>query len=408
MRVLLFAFLLIGFSGFTQLYEPENELLWEVSGNGLKEKSYLFGTFHNNHKDLFRFPDTLYYALHKAKTIALETDLFSLFKKVDVRESDVNLQFDMYGDPYTTTERATNTVYGNEDGMPQFVDAYFQQYAGNASKSLFFFESYEDQIKVFSGIKKSKQPYLQENLLGVGELREEVVFNLYLKGQINKIEEFTRKSLRYSKNGYIDLIVNRNGIMAEGLDSVMKKGSVFCGVGASHLGGTTGIISQLRKKGYTVRKIAATYSEMPQPEKRKVRETNFYRYQNEEADVVAMFPGKPVETKRTDGSIELLYCELGQGNTYMVEIIPLTDTLSLEYYANIHIAGSTILEPTKVQLDDGTIVMEGLSDTYPEGYNWVRVMKNETTLVVMKAYGGNKFMVSNRQKNFFAKVWLGQ
>ena len=28
MRVLLFAFLLIGFSGFSQLYEPENELLW--------------------------------------------------------------------------------------------------------------------------------------------------------------------------------------------------------------------------------------------------------------------------------------------------------------------------------------------------------------------------------------------
>ncbi|NBV09820.1 MAG: hypothetical protein EBS09_12075, partial [Flavobacteriia bacterium] len=187
-----------------------------------------------------------------------------------------------------------------------------------------------------------------------------------------------------------------------------KKGSVFCGVGASHLGGTTGIIAQLRKKGYTVRKIAATYSEMPQTEKRKVRETNFYRYQNEQADVVAMFPGKPVETTREDGSIELLYCELGQGNTYMVEIIPIRDTLSLDDYANIHIASSTILEPTKVQLDDGTIVMEGLSDTYPEGYNWVRVMKNDTTLVVMKAFGGNKFMVSNRQKNFFAKVWLGQ
>ena len=249
---------------------------------------------------------------------------------------------------------------------------------------------------------------MQENLLGIGELREEVVFNLYLKGQINKIEEFTRKSLRYSKNGYLDLIVTRNGIMAEGLDSIIKKGSVFCAVGASHLGGTTGIIAQLRKKGYTVRKVAATYSEMPQPEKRKVRETNFYRYQNEEADVVAMFPGKPVETIRTDGSVELLYCELGQGNTYRVEIIPITDTLSLEDYANIHIASSTILEPTKVQLDDGTIVMEGLSDTYPEGYNWVRVMKNDTTLVVMKAYGGNKFMVSNRQKNFFAKVWLGQ
>lgn len=408
MRALLISCLLIPFSGISQLYEPENNLLWEISGNGLKEKSYLFGTFHNNHKDLFRFSDTVYYALNRANFIALEADLFALFQSLDVREEEVNLQIDMYGDPYTNSQKATKTVYGDENGMPQFMDAYFQQFGTNSNKSLHFFETYNEQMNVFTGINKSKQSFLQENLVGIGEIREEVIFNLYLKGDIEKMEEFTRKSLNYSKNGYTKLIVKRNESMALGLDSLMKKGSVFCAVGASHLGGKLGIISLLRTKGYTVRKVAATYNEIPISEKKTVRESNFYRYQNQEMDVIAMFPGKPVEKLNDDGSIELMYCELGQGNTYILQITPIKDTLSLEEYASIHIASPSVLEPYKLQLDDGTIVMEGLSDSYPEGMSWVRVMKNNSVVVVMKAYGGNKFMSSNRYKNFFGKVWLGQ
>jgi uncharacterized protein YbaP (TraB family) len=408
MRILFVLFLFISWVGKSQIYEPENALLWEISGNGIKEKSYLFGTFHNNHKDLFRFSDTVYFALDKVKSVALETDLFALFKKMDVREDMVELQLDMYGDPYSTSKKASKTVYGDEDGMPQFMDAYFQQYATNSQKELFFFESYDDQIKVFTGINKSKQPFLQENLLGFGELREEVIFNLYQKGNIEKIEEFTRKSLKYSKDGYVNLIVTRNGIMAEGLDSIVKTTSVFCAIGAAHLGGNKGVINLLRQKGYTVRKVAATYNELPITEKRKVKEKNYYNYQNQKLDVAAVFPGKPFEFVNDDGSIELTYCELGQGNTYVLQLIPIQDTLSLEEYANIHIASPSVLEPTKVQLDDGTLVMEGLSDSYPEGMSWVRVNKNNSLVVVMKVYGGNNFMASKRYKNFFAKVWLGQ
>jgi len=196
----------------------------------------------------------------------------------------------------------------------------------------------DDQIKVFTGINKSKQPFLQENLLGFGELREEVIFNLYQKGNIEKIEEFTRKSLKYSKDGYVNLIVTRNGIMAEGLDSIVKKTSVFCAIGAAHLGGNKGVINLLRQKGYTVRKVAATFNELAITEKRKVKEKNSYNYQNQKLDVAAVFPGKPFEFINDDGSIELTYCELGQGNTYILQLIPIQDTLSLEEYANIHIA----------------------------------------------------------------------
>jgi uncharacterized protein YbaP (TraB family) len=42
------AFLVILAAGISQLFAqaPKSSLLWEVSGNGLKSPSYIFGTFH--------------------------------------------------------------------------------------------------------------------------------------------------------------------------------------------------------------------------------------------------------------------------------------------------------------------------------------------------------------------------
>ena len=57
-------------------------------------------------------------------------------------------------------------------------------------------------------------------------------------------------------------------------------------------------------------------------------------------------------------------------------------------------------------LDDGTILCEGISDTYPEGLNWIRIIFNENYFAVLKTYGGNKFMHSDRPKKFFSDVWF--
>ncbi|MFN5773847.1 MAG: hypothetical protein ACK447_12255, partial [Flavobacterium sp.] len=38
----------------------EKSLLWEISGNGLVKKSYLYGTFHVNEKISYHLPDDFY------------------------------------------------------------------------------------------------------------------------------------------------------------------------------------------------------------------------------------------------------------------------------------------------------------------------------------------------------------
>lgn len=144
---------LVGLFFFTQLVAQtgriENELLWEISGNGMKSKSYLFGSIHSNDKRVFYLTDSTYFALNNATTIALETNIFSLFSTWDTRKDEVKIGFDNKGKPYTNSKKASTTFYGNEDGMPQFLDAYFLEYCHNAQKKFFPLEKVEDQLNLW-------------------------------------------------------------------------------------------------------------------------------------------------------------------------------------------------------------------------------------------------------------------
>jgi len=47
-------------------------LFWEISGNGLKKPSYLFGTMHVSNKMAFHLSDSFYNAIQNTDMVALE------------------------------------------------------------------------------------------------------------------------------------------------------------------------------------------------------------------------------------------------------------------------------------------------------------------------------------------------
>ncbi len=49
-------------------------LLWEITGNGLKKPSYLFGTMHVSSKLVFHLSDSFYVDIKSADIVALELD----------------------------------------------------------------------------------------------------------------------------------------------------------------------------------------------------------------------------------------------------------------------------------------------------------------------------------------------
>jgi uncharacterized protein YbaP (TraB family) len=386
-----------------QAPQNENELLWEISGNGLKVKSYLFGSLHSNDKRLFKLSDSTYYAMSKAGTIVLETDVFSLFSQLDTRKEEINLLYDNSGNPYTGNDRASKTLYGDEDGMPQFLDAYFQQYCYNSNKKFYALENVEDQIDMLTDFILPDADRV--NFIAT-QLVQEKMIDLYLRGDISALDRIMRVNLSAYPGSYEQLIVERNAMMVNGIDSLIRQDGTFVAVGAGHLSGEQGLIQLLRKKGYKLRKVQATYGENPIKEKLEVLSKRSYTCVDEQTGIVAKFPGKPLVEKSPDGTISLVYREFGQGNTYWLDILPRDESLSLQDQAEIYIASPNASPYRYKKFEDDTEMFEGISDTYPEGVHWVRVMQNDQYVLIMKAYGGNKFMNSNRPKNFFNNIWF--
>ena len=405
MKYILFSLFIYHISSTVAQYvNVDKQLLWEISGNGLKEKSYLFGTLHSNDKRIFDLSDSVYYALDKANLIILEADIFELFKDIDSREDLPNTLYDKDGKAYTASERASKTTYGDENGMPQFIDALLEEYCHNSNKKFFALEDVKDQLDL--GIKTTfaKRVFINDAL---NDFSNQKLIDLYLKGDITAIERFIRANLSADKEQFAALITDRNNKMVHKLDSILKKKeSFFCAIGAGHLAGSEGVINLLRTRGFRLRPVLWTRSENKTLAKKKFNSFRSYTFNDLTSGLNANFHGKPFSEKNTDGSLSLIYREYGQGNSYIIDIVPNDSTLSFEQIATIYIASPPDINFNKKILDDGTLLFEGLSDTYPEGLNWVRIIFSEKHFAVLKTFGGNKFMHSDRPKKFFDNVWF--
>ena len=389
---------------YSQVVDVNKQLLWEISGNGLKEKSYLFGTLHSNDKRIFDLSDSVYYAIDRANLIILEADIFELFKDIDSREDLPNTLYDKDGKAYTASEIASRTTYGDENGMPQFIDAALEEYCHNANKKFFALEDVKDQLNLGAKLNFTKRIFIND---AFNDFSNQKLIELYLKGDITAIERFIRANLSADKEQFAALITDRNNKMAHKLDSILKKKeSFFCAIGAGHLAGSEGVINLLRTRGYRLRPILWSRSENKTLAKKKFNSFRSYTFNDLTSGLNANFHGKPFVEKNSDGSLSLIYREYGQGNSYIIDIVPNDSTLSFEQIATIYIASPPNINFNKKILDDGTLLFEGLSDTYPEGLNWVRIIFSEKHFAVLKTYGGNKFMHSDRPKKFFDNVWF--
>lgn len=395
------------FSAFSQESNPNYELLWEVS-NGSGKPSYVFGSLHSNDRRLFNLPDSLYYALDNSDMIVLETDVFSIFETIDTRFGEPIMEFDNEGKPYTTSNHATLTSYGDEDGMPQFLDAYFQQYCYNSKKKFESLETVEFQMSLVDNIDiipTNIDLHYYESFVTT----KEDMIDLYLEGNIYKLNDFVESGLSLYQDLYETLIVARNMDMTDKIDSLIQQNTLFCAIGAGHLAGSTGVLNLLRSKGYKVRKVTATYSEDSIDSKKNVKSAREYEFKDTLTGLSITFPGKPMPVIDDFSSFieKWTYSDLGQGNTYQVEIFEIGSLISWEDIAAEYIPSPAESDYEKIKLPNGGEAVQGLGQEYwDETMIWIRVLKMQDHIVVLKASGGNKFMNSPRPFRFFDQVKL--
>jgi uncharacterized protein YbaP (TraB family) len=266
----------------------EQSLFWEISGNGLSKKSYLYGTMHVQDSRVFQFKDDVLNALDNADFCLFELNLdsvnslevitslimnnettleslvkkkeFALIKKYFTDSLQLDISLFNRIQPFYTASMIGSKEFKQEETMA--LDAYFFDRAKSKSISCLGLEKLSEQIATFSSIPYTFQiTYLMDiiNSKYNGKPIEnelDKMLDLYVKGNIEGLLAFTLSNFTDEefKNLFErEFIKNRNETMTKRLVPYIQLGSSFIAVGAAHLGGSYGIIQLLKDKGYTVK-----------------------------------------------------------------------------------------------------------------------------------------------------------
>lgn len=285
---------LISLHLFSQKKYPS--LFWEISGNGLKEKSYLYGTMHVSEKIAFLLSDAFYDKLRSVNQIALESnpelwmdsyisdmERFSGndYASLNPYYSSVNYK-SFYLSPIEVKNVAgamrmgsyiTDAVlYRNSDNNKNFqentfLDMFIYRAAKKNNKKFFGLEDLEESRKLVEKAKK----YKYQNFYNNGNpkpwlkklLKDKTLYSAleeaYRNKDLDMIDSLQKGSSSEEELKY--LLYLRNDNMVKAMDSLMKKSSLFSAVGAAHLPGKQGIIEKLRAKGYKVTPIFGKLTE---------------------------------------------------------------------------------------------------------------------------------------------------
>lgn len=297
---LLIGLLLLGQLNPSQAQSERKSLLWEISGNGLKKSSYLFGTYHLVNNGLLDHYPSVNNALRKSKTVVVET-------VIDSSELAALSLLMLAPDGPTWTNALTADEKSQLDkSLKQYVGPGLEQLAvlkpSALSATLAMMATkaaLRDTLKMYEGepmdvwiAKQGKKK--RKSLVALESLREQFEL-LYAKDsmsdqitqlqalitQIDSLDYFTselyfaylaqdHQAMQAIAQKHADhmgsmqtLLDDRNQRWMEKLPQLMAQNKTFIAVGALHLGGEKGLIELLRKAGYTVKPIRNRYEKHP-------------------------------------------------------------------------------------------------------------------------------------------------
>jgi uncharacterized protein YbaP (TraB family) len=276
--------LLLAISLIAQPPKGDNALLWKVSGKGLSQPSYLFGTYHFLTNAFIDTMPAVKAAYASSKAVAGELVIDSalqptvmqaallngttlkqvlpdtLYTKVATwfkSEAGVNLMlFDGYN-PITVMTLAMaiaqNKYFPNKPGEVQ-LDTYFQQEGKKDGKKILGLETIDVQINaLYKQLTLQRQVELLDELFKSNSLKESIdtMNNAYISQDLDQLQK-EMYSGSYKPEEIKVLLDDRNSHWVQELPEIMQQQPVFVAVGALHLVGKNGLVNQLRAQGFTV------------------------------------------------------------------------------------------------------------------------------------------------------------
>ncbi|MDP2041457.1 MAG: TraB/GumN family protein [Algoriphagus sp.] len=261
----------------------DSSLLWKVSGNGLEKESFLFGTIHIICKSDFLMDERIINAFESAEQLFLELDMSDpqlqlKMQQVSLNPGMKNIKAEMDESAASALDAFLLENYGA--GLAQlgilkpFVlssmvmlkalpcteiesyEGYFTSRAGEAEMPIVGLETVEFQVGIFDQIPRDLQlKELVKLVTEEGAQQEfQTMISAYLAEDILALDQAMTNSGMMADYRSI-LLEERNKNWVPQMEEAMKAKSIFMAVGAGHLGGDFGVISLLRKAGYSVEPI---------------------------------------------------------------------------------------------------------------------------------------------------------
>ncbi|MFN4146975.1 MAG: TraB/GumN family protein [Runella sp.] len=274
-------YLVLFLLSFHLIKAQENSLLWEISGNGLSQPSYLYGTIHLICPNDYFLTDSTRWAVERSEQIYLELDMddptlllkipqmMMLQNGLKIKDLLSPNDYQILDDYFQRKGMNINMMESTKpfalmslmymtllNCPPQSYEANFMQMATQAKKEILGLETVEFQMGVFDSIPYAKQAAMlvemaRESQKSVNEF--ELMVQAYKNQDLAQLYKMLQESPS-NFEGYEDvLLARRNQAWIPVMYKAMQSKPTFFAVGAGHLEGQKGVIALLRKEGFRVR-----------------------------------------------------------------------------------------------------------------------------------------------------------
>lgn len=282
-RIALFLFTILCYTtGFSQT-NTKGSLLWEISGKGISQPSYIFGTFHIMCKDQFTISPTLESTINNTNQFVGELDMddptmqASLMKMVVMKDQTIESMMD------SSSFRKFNEAFKKITGVPatqfnhykpffylsfltlktipclNFVqpETELMQIAKKNGKEVLGLETVNEQMAAIDAQPLDSQLIsLQKMVLNFDSTKNMMneMIAVYKKNDAELLYKYLQDQGADGMNEEV-LLINRNKNWIPKLKKIMQEKSSFIAVGGAHLGGKTGVLALLKAEGYTVKPV---------------------------------------------------------------------------------------------------------------------------------------------------------
>ena len=260
------------------------QLLYQISGNGLAQASYLYGTIHILPKEKFELSNSLKRAFEASNTLAMEVDLnmsgaekIALAQKVLLPEGKTLKDF-MEAQDYTQLKMyCMDSLQWSESKFdrssklkPMFFSSIliqesmtnmasyemeFNKMAKKKHKNTIGLETIDFQLGLFDQLAMQTQVDMLKKDYNSDMKTYDTLLACYLKEDLETIGVLmAEETAAYPEFNEI-LLLQRNKSWIAPMRTQMQKESTFFAVGAAHLSGPEGVIALLRANGFTVTAI---------------------------------------------------------------------------------------------------------------------------------------------------------